>query len=80
MVNFLGVNLVIGVLIDMQKLVIDCFYLLFFFLLCFQVIMCEGNKVVEDKVLVGDIIQFNVDVYKDMVLKIGYNLDDFQCN
>ncbi len=24
--------------------------------------------------------QFNVDVYKDLVLKIGYNLDDFQRN
>lgn len=78
--NFLGVNPVTGALIDMQKSATDRLYLLPPFLPRLQAIMREGNKVAEDKALVGDITQFNVDVYKDMVLKIGYNLDDFQRN
>jgi hypothetical protein len=36
--------------------------------------------VAENNALVGDITQYNVDVYKDMVLKVGYNNDDFQRN
>lgn len=78
--NFLGVNPVTSALIEMQKSATDRLYLLPPFLQRIYSILREGNKVAEDKALVGDITQYNVDVYKDMVLKIGYNLDDFQRN
>jgi hypothetical protein len=78
--NFIGVNPVTGALIDMQKSATDRLYLQPPFLQRIMSILREGNKVTEDKALVGDISQFNVDVYKDMVLKIGYNADDFQRN
>jgi hypothetical protein len=42
--------------------------------------MREGNKVAEGYALVGDINQYNVDTYKNMVLKVGYNSDDFRRN
>lgn len=40
----------------------------------------EANKVETGKVLVGDISQYKVDIYKDFVLKLGWNNDDFQRN
>lgn len=78
--TFLGINPVTSALVEMQKSATDRLYLLPPFLQRLQSIMREGNKAAEGYALVGDISQFNVDVYKDMVLKIGYNLDDFQRN
>lgn len=42
--------------------------------------MVEGNKIWQDMAIVGDLQQFNVLVYEDFVLKIGFNLDDFSKN
>lgn len=78
--NFIGVNPVTNALIEMQKSATDRLYLQPPFLQRILSMLREGNKVAEDQALVGDITQFNVDVYKDMVLKVGYNLDDFQRN
>lgn len=78
--NFIGINPVTAALVEMQKSATDRLYLTPPFLQRLQSIMREGNKAAEGYALVGDISQFNVDVYKDMVLKIGYNLDDFQRN
>lgn len=78
--NFMGVNPVTNALIEMQKSAHDRLYLMPPFLQRIMAILREGNKVAEDNSLVGDIMQYNVDVYKDMVLKVGYNLDDFQRN
>lgn len=78
--NFMGINPVTGALVEMQKSATDRLYLMPPFLQRLQSMLREGNKVAEGYALVGDISQFNVDVYKDMVLKIGYNLDDFQRN
>ena len=78
--NFIGINPVTSALVEMQKSATDRLYLLPPFLQRLQSIMREGNKAAEGYALVGDISQFNVDVYKDMVLKVGYNLDDFQRN
>lgn len=78
--NFIGINPVTGALVEMQKSATDRLYLTPPFLQRLQSIMREGNKAAEGYALVGDISQYNVDVYKDMVLKVGYNLDDFQRN
>lgn len=78
--NFIGVNPVTGALIEMQKSATDRLYLMPPFLQRLMSIMREGNKVAEGYALVGDINQYNVDVYKDMVLKVGYNDDDFRRN
>ncbi len=78
--NFIGVNPVTNALIEMQKSANDRLYLQPPFLQRLMGMLHEGNKVEEGKALVGDINQYNVDVYKDMVLKVGYNLDDFQRN
>jgi hypothetical protein len=78
--NFIGINPVTSALVEMQKSATDRLYLLPPFLQRIQSILREGNKVAEGYALVGDITQYNVDVYKDMVLKVGYNSDDFQRN
>lgn len=78
--NFIGLNPVTGALVEMQKSATDRLYLLPPFLQRIQGMLREGNKVTEGYALVGDINQYNVDVYKDMVLKVGYNMDDFQRN
>lgn len=78
--NFIGLNPVTGALVEMQKSATDRLYLLPPFLQRIQGMLREGNKVAEGYALVGDINQYNVDVYKDMVLKVGYNNDDFQRN
>jgi hypothetical protein len=78
--NFIGINPVTGALVEMQKSATDRLYLIPPFLQRLQSIMREGNKVAEGYALVGDVNQYNVDVYKDMVLKVGYNNDDFQRN
>jgi hypothetical protein len=78
--NFIGVNPVTNALIEMQKSANDRLYLQPPFLQRLMGMLHEANKVAEGYALVGDINQYNVDVYKDMVLKVGYNLDDFQRN
>lgn len=78
--NFAGINPVTGALLEMQKSATDRLYLTPPFLQRLQGMLREGNKVEEGYALVGDITQYNVDVYKDMVLKVGYNSDDFQRN
>jgi hypothetical protein len=78
--NFIGVNPVTGALIEMQKSATDRLYLVPPFLQRLQSMMREGNKVTEGYALVGDINQYNVDTYKNMVLKVGYNSDDFRRN
>jgi hypothetical protein len=78
--NFIGVNPVTGALIEMQKSATDRLYLTPPFQARLNAIMREGNKVAEGYALVGDINQYNVDVYENMVLKVGYNSDDFQRN
>lgn len=78
--NFIGVNPVTSALIDMQKSATDRLYLTPPFAQRINSILREGNKVEEDKALVGDIKQFNVDMYKNLVLKVGYNSDDFRRN
>jgi hypothetical protein len=78
--NFAGINPVTGALLEMQKSATDRLYLTPPFLQRLQGMLREGNKVAEGYALVGDVTQYNVDVYKDMVLKVGYNSDDFQRN
>jgi hypothetical protein len=78
--NFIGVNPVTNALIEMQKSATDRLYLTPPFLQRLMSMLREGNKVEEGYALVGDITQYNVDVYKDMVLKVGYNSDDFRRN
>lgn len=78
--NFAGINPVTGALLEMQKSATDRLYLTPPFLQRLQGMLREGNKVDEGYALVGDIQQFNVDVYKDMVIKVGYNSDDFRRN
>jgi hypothetical protein len=64
----------------MQKSATDRLYLAPPFLQRLMGMLREGNKVAEDYALVGDINQYNVDVYQDMVLKVGFNSDDFRRN
>ena len=78
--NFIGINPVTNALVEMQKSMVQREYLTPPFLQRIFNILREGNKVAEGKVLVGDISQYNMDTYKDLVLKVGYNLDDFQRN
>jgi hypothetical protein len=78
--NFIGINPVTGALVEMQKSDEDRLYLVPPFAPRINSILREGNKVSEGYALAGDIMQYNVDIYKDLVLKVGYNLDDFQRN
>lgn len=78
--NFIGVNPVTSALIDMQKSAQDRLYLVPPFAARINSILREGNKVAEDLALVGDIMQYNVDVYQDLSLRVGYNDDDFRRN
>jgi hypothetical protein len=78
--NFAGINPVTGALLEMQKSATDRLYLTPPFLQRLQGMLREGNKVAEGYALVGDVTQYNVDVYQDMVLKVGFNADDFQRN
>ncbi len=78
--NFIGVNPVTNALIEMQKSATDRLYLQPPFLQRIRGMLHEANKVAEDRALVGDISQYNVDVYQDMILKVGWNADDFQRN
>jgi HK97 family phage major capsid protein len=78
--NFIGVNPVTNALIEMQKSKLERDYLMPPFLQRINAILREANKVTEGQVLVGDIKQYNVDLYKDLVLKVGFNNDDFQRN
>lgn len=78
--NFIGINPVTNALVEMQKSATDRLYLMPPFLQRIMSMLREGNKVAEGYALTGDITQYNVDVYKDMVLKVGYNSDDFQRN
>lgn len=78
--NFIGVNPVTNALIEMTKSATDRLYLQPPFLQRLMTMLREGNKVAEGYALVGDINQYNVDVYKDLVLKVGFNEDDFRRN
>lgn len=78
--NFIGLNPVTYALVEMQKSKTDRLYLLPSFRQRIDAITHEGNKVAENFALVGDIKQYNVDTYKDMILKVGWNNDDFQRN
>lgn len=78
--NFMGINPVTNALVEMQKSATDRLYLMPPFLQRIMSIMREGNKVAEGYSLTGDITQYNVDVYKDIVLKVGFNDDDFRRN
>lgn len=78
--NFIGINPVTAALVEMQKSATDRLYLDPPFRARVQAMMREANKVAENYALVGDIRQYNVDVYKDLVLKVGWNNDDFQRN
>lgn len=78
--NFIGINPVTNALVEMQKSATDRLYLMPPFLQRIMSILREGNKVAEGYALTGDITQYNVDVYKDIVLKVGYNDDDFRRN
>jgi hypothetical protein len=42
--------------------------------------IARSNKVAYGKALVGDFTQYKVDIYKDLMLKVGWNNDDFQRN
>lgn len=50
------------------------------FLAQIQSKLAESNKVAEGHVLIADARFFNVDVVKQPVLKVGWNMDDFQRN
>jgi hypothetical protein len=78
--NFIGINPVTNALVEMQKSAQDRLYLMPPFLQRIMSILREGNKVAEGYALTGDITQYNVDVYKDIVLKVGFNDDDFRRN
>lgn len=78
--NFIGVNPVTNALIEMQKSATDRLYLTPPFWQRINAMLREANKVAENQALVGDILQYNVDTYKNLVLKVGFNLDDFQRN
>lgn len=52
-------------------------YLLPPFLARFQSMMVFANKLTIRKALVGDLKQYNVDIYKDFTLRVGWINDDF---
>lgn len=78
--NFIGINPVTGALVEMQKSDEDRLYLVPPFAPRINSILREGNKVAEGSALAGDISQYNVDLYEDLKLKVGYNSDDFRRN
>jgi hypothetical protein len=78
--NFIGINPVTNALVEMQKSATDRLYLEPPFLQRINGMLREANKVAEGYALVGDINQYNVDVYEDLNLRVGFNNDDFQRN
>jgi len=77
--NFIALNPLTAALMDMTKNN-NGSYLKPPFTDELNAMMREANKVATGKVLVGDISQYKVDIYKDFVLKLGWNNDDFQRN
>lgn len=77
--NFIALNPMTSALMEMTKNANDS-YLKPPFTDRINNMVREANKVATGKVLVGDINQYKVDIYKDFVLKMGWNNDDFQRN
>jgi len=78
--NFMGVNPITSALAMMTKSAVEREYLMPPFLPLITSRLRESNKVSEGQLLVGDITQYKVDLYKDLVLKIGWINDDFGRN
>ncbi len=78
--NFIGINPVTLGLTMMTKAGGDRQYVMPPFLAMIQNKLRESNKVTAPNVLIGDITQYKVDMYKNLVLKLGFNNDDFGRN
>ena len=74
--NTIGINPLTGVELDEQK-ADDGVYLIPPFLAKVQGMLIEANKVAYGNALVGDLKQYNVDIYKDFTLRVGWINDDF---
>lgn len=77
--NLVALNPLTKGLMDMTKND-ECSYITPAFAETMQNMIREANQVATDKVLIGDMTQYKVDIYKDFVLKLGWNNDDFQRN
>lgn len=75
-VNTIGINPLTGVELDEQKAT-DGVYLIPPFLAKVQSMLVEANKVAYGNAMVGDLKQYNVDIYKDFTLRVGWINDDF---
>lgn len=74
--NTIGINPLTAVEVDESK-ADDGVYLLPPYLQRFRAMTVEANKIAFGYALVGDLMQYNVDIYKDFTLRIGWINDDF---
>lgn len=74
--NTIGINPLTGVAIDESK-DLDGRYLVPPFMARIQGMMVEANKVAYGYAFVGDLRQYNVDMYKEFQLSVGWINDDF---
>lgn len=78
--NFIGLNPITMWKVWMTKTAVERQYLQPPFLSQIQGKLAESNKVAANYALIGDMNQYKVDIYKEPVLKVGWNNDDFQRN
>lgn len=74
--NSVGINPVTGAILDSSK-DIDGGYAYPHYAPNWRNVIVEANKVVAPNAFVGDLRQYKVDIYKDLVFKIGWVNDDF---
>lgn len=74
--NTVAINYITDTILETQKNVNDS-YLLPPFAGRLMQNMVFANKLADGKALVGDLQQYNVDIYKDFILKVGLINDDF---
>lgn len=74
--NTIAINPLTSVQLDESKNV-NGTYLLPPFLPTVKPLIVEANKIAFGNVLVGDLAQYNVDIYKDFTLRVGWINDEF---
>jgi hypothetical protein len=78
--NFIGLNPITMWRVWMTKTAVERQYQSPPFLGKIMDKLAESNKVAENYALIGDLNQYKVDIYKEPMLKVGWNNDDFQRN
>jgi hypothetical protein len=77
--NTIAINPLTAVQLDESKNTLGT-YLLPPYMDTIRPMLVEANKILYGNALVGDLMQYNVDIYKDFTLRVGWINDDFIYN